>query len=342
MVERKTSVFDYEPPMVMARVVPGDDDLMQVVQATPLNPTGLSPQPTAPLALSPQPTAPVASITSPSAPYAPDLIEFSPQATVPVAPITTPSAPYAVDHQLQQVNRERNSLLDASSDDGTRTVMRNAGNSDENHCEQQISSCVAGGILGLLLGGPLGAILVGYGTVYYVDKDGAAGDISRAMGEIAISVRDKAGVLNEKHNIVEKSKVAAENAWEKAKQADREHHIVENTKQAISVGFQFIGKMTYLLLIKISQKVQEEQQRHQSETKNETRNFLEKSKIAAEDTWEKIKQADRDHHIVEITKHGLTIGFQFVVGAANFLFTTISQHFEENKQRRGASLTTRQ
>jgi hypothetical protein len=46
-------------------------------------------------------------------------------------------------------------------------------------------------------------------------------------GDVALLANDKFKEVNNKHQIVEKSKVAAQDAWEKAKQLDRRHHILE-------------------------------------------------------------------------------------------------------------------
>lgn len=97
---------------------------------------------------------------------------------------------------------------------------------------RMIASGSAGAVIGLLLGGPFFAALAGFGSAYATQhKDGAIGDISRAMGDVALHTREKALEIDEKHQVVENAKLALANAWEQAKELDRQHHILDKVKE---------------------------------------------------------------------------------------------------------------
>ena len=95
---------------------------------------------------------------------------------------------------------------------------------------RMVASGTAGAVVGLLLGGSLFAALAGFGSAYATQKDGPIGDISRAMGDVALHARDKAFEIDEKHQVVENTKLALAGAWEQAKELDRQHHILDKMK----------------------------------------------------------------------------------------------------------------
>jgi hypothetical protein len=89
--------------------------------------------------------------------------------------------------------------------------------------ERTIGAGAAGAVLGLLLGGPFFAIVLGFGSVYYCKLEGATGDAARALGDVALVAREKARQVNQKHHIVDRSKVAATDAIHRIQEADRNH-----------------------------------------------------------------------------------------------------------------------
>ena len=92
---------------------------------------------------------------------------------------------------------------------------------------------VGSGILGLLVGGPVLGLLLGFGGAYAAEhKPGhLVGDTARAVGEVALSVQAKAQAIDAQHHVVVRSKQAARQAWDKAQQLDREHRILEKAKE---------------------------------------------------------------------------------------------------------------
>lgn len=71
-------------------------------------------------------------------------------------------------------------------------------------------------ILGPVLAGGAG-IAAAYGTT----KDGLSGDACRAAGEVAMKAKEKAREVNEKHNIVDRSKKNVNGVLSNMKHSDR-------------------------------------------------------------------------------------------------------------------------
>ncbi|CAB9527013.1 expressed unknown protein [Seminavis robusta] len=94
------------------------------------------------------------------------------------------------------------------------------------------SAGIAGGVLGTLLAGPVVGLVAGGAAAYYANKDGAAGDVSRAMADVASTTGKKAKELNEKHHLLDKSKEAAGDAWVAVKNLNDEHNITERSQAA--------------------------------------------------------------------------------------------------------------
>lgn len=104
--------------------------------------------------------------------------------------------------------------------------------SDESHSpkDKMVASGATGAVLGFLFGGPILSALLGFGAAYASQKNGVPGDAARALGDVGITVRDKAIEVDEKHHIVEKSSKVATDVWEGAKQFDQRHNILEKSK----------------------------------------------------------------------------------------------------------------
>mmetsp|Transcript_14489 Transcript_14489/g.20435 ORF Transcript_14489/g.20435 Transcript_14489/m.20435 type:complete len:147 (-) Transcript_14489:123-563(-) len=108
--------------------------------------------------------------------------------------------------------------------------MKRDGDDNQEHKEEDIAYQVsrkrgAGimcGILGCLIGGPILAVAAGAGTAYATGKEGATGDIARAAGDVALSVKDKAKELDDKHDLKAKTKTASKDLYERTKAASQE------------------------------------------------------------------------------------------------------------------------
>jgi len=101
-----------------------------------------------------------------------------------------------------------------------------------------IYSAVAGGVVGALVAGPIVGLVAGGAAAYYSQCDGAAGDVSRAMGEVAQTTSAKAKELNEKHQLADKSKEAADSAWRKIQEISKKHHVAEKSQAAVETAWE--------------------------------------------------------------------------------------------------------
>jgi hypothetical protein len=78
------------------------------------------------------------------------------------------------------------------------------------------------GLFGCLIGGPILALIAGGFAAHASSKDGATTDAARALGDVALTARDKAKEVNENHDIMEKTKAASREFCERTKAASRE------------------------------------------------------------------------------------------------------------------------
>lgn len=56
---------------------------------------------------------------------------------------------------------------------------------------QTLGAGAAGAVVGMLVGGPALSLIMGFGTAYYTKKEGPAGDLARAMGDVALLAKEK-------------------------------------------------------------------------------------------------------------------------------------------------------
>mmetsp|Transcript_21175 Transcript_21175/g.27883 ORF Transcript_21175/g.27883 Transcript_21175/m.27883 type:complete len:151 (-) Transcript_21175:118-570(-) len=108
------------------------------------------------------------------------------------------------------MNRDGNNEEKEEEEDSTLEIPRKRG------------AGIMCGVLGCLIGGPILAVAAGVGAAYATGKDGATGDIARAAGDVALSVRDKAKEVDEKHDLKTKTKNASLDAYERTKSASKE------------------------------------------------------------------------------------------------------------------------
>ena len=87
-------------------------------------------------------------------------------------------------------------------------------------------------LFGCLIGGPILALITGGFAAYASSKDGATGDAVRALGDVALTARDKAIEVNEKHDIMEKTKAASRELCERTRAASREFCFRRNSDDA--------------------------------------------------------------------------------------------------------------
>jgi hypothetical protein len=191
MVETVTSVYDHEDiPLVHASMVSIDSELFPYVDDATYAHAIPSPSPIG-----------MASSSIISSPTASSMSSSAPQGGFPPPPNQESSHPHP------QAQEERSDMDELVTPRGERTAGAGA----------------AGAVFGLLLGGPFFAIVLGFGAAYYCKQEGATGDAARALGDVALVARDKARQVNQKHHIVDRSKVAATDAINRTQEAERNH-----------------------------------------------------------------------------------------------------------------------
>lgn len=140
-----------------------------------------------------------------------------------------------------------------------RTPGLNATTSLEKYDQLVKASGIAGGVVGLLLGGPILALIAGFGSAYATRKQNKVGDISRSMGEIALSIEEKAKQINQKHHFADKTKASMDNledrcsiatktrqlvitSWRAAVDYTREHNLIERGIEGTGHGFEYLAE----------------------------------------------------------------------------------------------------
>lgn len=83
------------------------------------------------------------------------------------------------------------------------------------------------------MGGPLLGLILGFGAAYATQRDDEWGDAACAVGHVALTAQEQARVVNQKHDIVERSKRAAGRAWKRAQEMDRKHHVLDKVTEVL-------------------------------------------------------------------------------------------------------------
>ena len=120
---------------------------------------------------------------------------------------------------------------------GTNNTAQDTASTSTPEETQKKAAGIAAAVVGFFLGGPLISLLLGGGTYYaatHRPEGDAAGDAARSLGDVALVVRDRASELNDKHDLVNRSKNAAGALWQKSKakgeELDAKHDIVNKGK----------------------------------------------------------------------------------------------------------------
>ena len=147
--------------------------------------------------------------------------------TSPASSITSPSAT-AIGREppIPEYYGSESLSIHVSDDPSYRSENdQNTTISDEEHERQRrVGAGAAGAVMGLLVGGPVLSLFLGFGAAYYTRHEGATGDLARALGEVALVAKDKFQEIDNKHNLVHKSQEAAQEAIRRIQEADRRHH----------------------------------------------------------------------------------------------------------------------
>jgi hypothetical protein len=94
-------------------------------------------------------------------------------------------------------------------------------------------AAIAGGITGLVIAGPVLAIVGAAGAAVVASQNkGMAGKIARASGDVVVTAGDSAKHFDEKHHVVDKTKVVA------GKVVDTTVPVVQKTGNMVQRWFQ--------------------------------------------------------------------------------------------------------
>lgn len=121
-------------------------------------------------------------------------------------------------------------------DDGSCNKTTNSDTEKNMNTSEKVvgAAAIAGGVAGLALCGPVVGLVgaVGVGTLAATQPN-KAGDVARASGDVVIAAGERAKELNQKHEIVEKTKRATKGLVDKGKEIDEKHHISEKTQKGV-------------------------------------------------------------------------------------------------------------
>jgi hypothetical protein len=101
---------------------------------------------------------------------------------------------------------------------------------------RKIGAGIAIGIVAAPIVGPALAVVAGVGGAYGTTQTGAAGDACRAAGDVALLARDKAVEVNNKHDIVNKTKDGANDFINTAKEAESQNHFFEKVQEVVKAA----------------------------------------------------------------------------------------------------------
>lgn len=106
-------------------------------------------------------------------------------------------------------------------------------NNEHSETDQVKCAGCMGATAGCLTGGWCIALVCCTGCIYCAKQEGVAGEVALGCGSMGISANVMVRDFVEEHNVAEKSKVAADVVWSKAKQTNEDYQIVSRTKSCV-------------------------------------------------------------------------------------------------------------
>jgi len=96
---------------------------------------------------------------------------------------------------------------------------------------------VAGAVTGLVLAGPVGAVVAGGVAVAAATRRDEIGDVARAAGKTTIKAYEKVKEVNEEHKVTQKVCAATNSAIRKAREIDEEYKVRDHVQDAaVKIG----------------------------------------------------------------------------------------------------------
>ena len=81
-------------------------------------------------------------------------------------------------------------------------------------------------------------LLLGFAVAYATQRNDAWGDSARALGHVACTAQEQAHVVNQKHNLVERSRHVAQQALRRAHDLDRKYSIRSKAMQVVRMAWE--------------------------------------------------------------------------------------------------------
>jgi hypothetical protein len=151
---------------------------------------------------------------------------------------------------------------DDDDDDNTKIDIYSQVPDDHKHLVKP--ALVGGAVFGMLLGGPIVSVLLGFGSAYSVRKqDAAIGDIARGVGEITEQVQHKAVEVETKHQYCHRIRSSVENyckeqpddswvnrtksviasAWSSTVKYTHENQLIERGVEGTGRGIEYLSNV---------------------------------------------------------------------------------------------------
>merc|ERR1711862_493712 len=121
---------------------------------------------------------------------------ISDENTVPTSGVQTavatlaPSSSNTVDSKINYVSEKYNA----------ESIDKDDSDDYQNKNSQRVAAGWFGGVVGCIIGGPILALIAGFGTAHLTKRKDIWGETSRAAGDIALFAKEKYDEISEKHS----------------------------------------------------------------------------------------------------------------------------------------------
>jgi hypothetical protein len=151
------------------------------------------------------------------------------------SPVQAPPLPQRQHQQQQQ--RQQSYMDEQPPTENTRIDITRLVPEDQKHLVGPAG--LGGAVLGFIFGGPILSALLGFGSAYAVRKENGAGDAARALGEMTMSVQQKAAEIEDRHRYYGRSVDAINRQCEKS-----QHSLAFKTREFVRSTWHAVGDYT--------------------------------------------------------------------------------------------------
>lgn len=139
------------------------------------------------------------------------------------------------------INREQNMEREQRNFDQDANNDMPPSQEEGSESTRVFGAAIFGAIAGFLLGGSRTGVVMGMGAGLAATTQTAAGDVARAMGDVAITAGHKAREVDQKHNVVRNTTAAAgavaSTTFERIKEFDEKHHVSDKSKEVAKSAY---------------------------------------------------------------------------------------------------------